>query len=91
MLILRILLFLTLFSQKVLTRIQGSVIPELDNNSQWWNSWRRATQSNYYQLNHRDICGIRKIVSRQRRIVGGKKSSFGQWPWQVTFYMEIFP
>ena len=69
MLISRILLFLTLFSQKVLTRNPGSVIPELDNNSQWWNSWRRATQSNYYQLNHRDICGIRKIVHRQRRIL----------------------
>ena len=76
MLILRILLFLT-FSKKVLTRNPpGLVIPESDH----------SQQNDYYQSNHKEICGIRKIntVSRQRRIVGGKKSSFGEWPWQVS-------
>ena len=75
MLILRILLFLT-FSKKVLTRNPpGLVIPESDH----------SQQNDYYQSNHKEICGKRRIiVSRQRRIVGGKKSSFGEWPWQVS-------
>ena len=74
MLILRILLFLT-FSQNVITRNPGSPIPELYN-----------SQKNYYQSNHKDICGIRKTLSRQRRIVGGKESSYGDWPWQVLTF-----
>ena len=76
LMILRILLFLT-FSKKVLTRNPpGLVIPESDH----------SQPNDYYQSNHKEICGIRKIntVSRQRRIVGGKKSSFGDWPWQVS-------
>ena len=73
--ILRILLFLT-FSKKVLTRNPpGLVIPESDH----------SQPNDYYQSNHKEICGIRKIIlSRKRRIVGGKKSSFGDWPWHVS-------
>ena len=73
--ILRILLFLT-FNKKVFTRNPpGLVIPESDH----------SQQNDYYQSNHKEICGKRRIiVSRQRRIVGGKKSSFGEWPWQVS-------
>ena len=75
LMILRILLFLT-FSKKVLTRNPpGLVIPESDH----------SQPNDYYQSNHKEICGIRKIIlSRKRRIVGGKKSSFGDWPWHVS-------
>nr|XP_027203522.1 serine protease nudel-like [Dermatophagoides pteronyssinus] len=34
-------------------------------------------------------CGVRPMSSKlQRRIIGGKSSSFGSWPWQVALYRE---
>lgn len=28
-------------------------------------------------------CGLRPLVSRAGKIVGGKGAQFGEWPWQV--------
>lgn len=37
----------------------------------------------FFQCNARiEECGIRPNV-RSRRIVGGRASTFGKWPWQV--------
>ena len=69
LMILRILLFLT-FSKKVLTRNPpGLVIPESDH----------SQQNDYYQSNHKEICGIRKLntdifETLTRSILGVKKS-----------------
>ena len=70
MFMLRILLILKL-SQNVLTQNLGlknhQVHEELDLDTN----------------SQKDICGIRKNLSRQHRIVGGKVASYGDWPWQV--------
>lgn len=28
-------------------------------------------------------CGVRPLVARAGKIVGGKGAKFGEWPWQV--------
>ncbi|XP_067204778.1 serine protease filzig [Linepithema humile] len=33
--------------------------------------------------NFRTQCGVRPLVSRAGKIVGGKGAQFGEWPWQV--------
>ncbi|XP_011698861.1 PREDICTED: mediator of DNA damage checkpoint protein 1 isoform X2 [Wasmannia auropunctata] len=33
--------------------------------------------------NFRTQCGVRPLVSRSGKIVGGKGAQFGEWPWQV--------
>ena len=33
-------------------------------------------------------CGVRPLRG-QGRIVGGKKSKFGDWPWQVSFFEQL--
>ena len=48
-------------------------------------SWK-----NIFQSDHKDICGIRKILPRQRRIVGGEEASYGDWPWQVLDFLKLF-
>ena len=70
MFILRILLILKLI-QNVLTQNLGS------KNYQVHGELDLDTNS------QKNICGIRKNLSRQRRIVGGKVASYGDWPWQV--------
>ncbi|XP_064075556.1 serine proteinase stubble-like [Vanessa tameamea] len=41
-----------------------------------------TTTESYNMSNYKDVCGRR--MWPQARIVGGAKSGFGQWPWQIS-------
>ncbi|CAK1548943.1 unnamed protein product [Leptosia nina] len=41
-----------------------------------------TTTEGYNMSNYKEVCGRR--IWPQARIVGGAKSSFGQWPWQIS-------
>lgn len=36
------------------------------------------------------MCGIRFVSNEQKRIVGGRVSQPGAWPWQVALLVKVF-